>query len=133
MSTGMTALASKFGSTARRQNMPSPMTDNTVAMVSKIVLRGNTAVALGSIEQLDEAVVAELVDGAEQFANRLVAGQFETDLDAQQPFVLRFLDRVMLAELGKGGQQVGRLRQRGQLAGELGAITLDDACDQVFL
>ena len=35
VSTGMTALASKFGSTARRQNMPSPMTDNTVAMVSR--------------------------------------------------------------------------------------------------
>ena len=78
----MTALASKSGSTARRQNMPSPIDREELGDGRDVERRARCGPRPAAAEQLLEALDDVAVDALEDLADARVARRLQADLDA---------------------------------------------------
>ena len=84
-------------------------------------------------EQLLEALLDEAIDRAIDLADARVARRLHADLQTHDAPVGGLLAEVVVAELRQRLHEVGCGRHLGEALGELGAIALGEAGDQVFL
>ena len=84
-------------------------------------------------EQLLEALVHEAVDGPVDGADLGVAHRLDRDLHSHGVLEGGLVRQIVLTEVRQRRHELRRRRQLGEALGELGAVALGDARDQVLL
>ena len=133
MKTGMKAWASKAGSTARRQEMPSAMIITMVTAPSMSTSARNVAARDRGAEKVAEPFLDVGVERRGNPRDLRVAAGLRHHLGAQQDLFGVVLGEVALRHALEHGEQAVRQVCARELLCDLGAVALGDAGDQRLL
>ena len=129
---GITASALNDGSTARRHERPSASANSTVTVPFKVNVAADLAALGRTLQQFDEACPHVRLDVLVDARNGRIAAALRHDLGTERDLLEAALDQMLLRERRKAIEEILGAHRR-EILRRLGAITLGDAGDDLFL